>query len=202
VKDFHFLPLNKKIQPLIIYEPDWGYPNFYIKTTGANTQSALATAEKIWKQYNPDREFTYHFLDETFAQMYKTEIRMGWLMLLFAIVAVFISSIGLVGLVTYAAETKTKEIGIRKVMGARVGDMVSMLSKDFLVLAGIGIAVALPVTYYYLHRLLQQYAYHIPLSWLLFAGGAGVLLVLTLLSVGFKAYRAATANPVNAIKTE
>ncbi|MDR3181175.1 MAG: ABC transporter permease, partial [Prevotellaceae bacterium] len=204
VNDFHFLGLKEKIQPLIIYlfDPRYNYPAFYIKTTGTNTQSALSTAEKIWKQYNPDREFTYSFLDETFERIYRTEIRMGWLLMLFAVIAVFISGIGLIGLVTYAAETKTKEIGIRKVLGARVTDMVLMLSKDFLVLSGIGIAVALPVTYYYLHRLLQEYAYHIPLSWLLFAGGIGVLLVLTLLSVGFKAYRAATANPVNAIQTE
>jgi ABC-type antimicrobial peptide transport system permease subunit len=203
MKDFHFMPLNEKIQPLILYDATYyDYSVFYIKTTGANTQSALLAAEKIWRQYNPDREFTYQFLDETFEHTYKTDIRMGQLLALFAIIAVFISGIGLVGQVTYAAETRTKEIGIRKVMGAKVADVVLMLSKDFLVLSGIGIAVALPVTYYYLHRLLQEYAYHIPLSWMLFAGGAGVLLVLTLLSVGFKAFRAATANPVDAIKTE
>ncbi|MDR3180502.1 MAG: ABC transporter permease, partial [Prevotellaceae bacterium] len=203
VKNFHFESLYEKIKPLLIYDhPNTNYSVFYIKTTGTNTQSALSTAEKIWKQYYPDREFTYSFLDETFERLYKTEIRMGWLLMLFAVIAVFISGIGLIGLVTYAAETKTKEIGVRKVLGARVTDMVLMLSKDFLVLSGIGIAVALPVTYYYLHRLLQEYAYHIPLSWLLFAGGIGVLLVLTLLSVGFKAYRAATANPVDAIQTE
>ncbi|MDR0691731.1 MAG: ABC transporter permease [Prevotellaceae bacterium] len=204
VKDFHFLALHEKMQPLIIYlhNPRYSYPVFYIKTTGINTQSALSAAEKVWKQYNPEREFTYDFLDETFEYIYETEIYMGRLLMLFAVIAVFISCIGLFGLVTYMAESKTKEIGVRKVMGAGVTDIISMLSKEFLWLVGVGMVIAIPVTYYYLHQLLQQYAYRISLSWLLFAAGAGVIFLLTLLSVGFKAFRAATANPVDAIKTE
>jgi ABC-type antimicrobial peptide transport system permease subunit len=203
VRDFHAQPLHEPIAPLIIIRNDTKWLSaFFVKTTGTNTQSAIAGVEKIWQQYQPEHAFEYHFLDETFAQRYKTEMRMGWLLVLFTVVAVFISCIGLLGMVTYVAEAKTKEIGVRKVMGASVRGIVRMLLRDFLLLAGIGIVVALPVTYYYLHMLLRAYAYRIPLSWQLFAAGAGVLLLLTALSVGFKAFRSATANPVKAIKCD
>jgi ABC-type antimicrobial peptide transport system permease subunit len=204
IGDFHFRLLNERIAPLLIFylRPNDPFFHYYIKTTANETPDALAAAEALWKQYNPGVEFRYSFLDEHFEALYKKEIRLGQLLSLFSLIAVFISCIGLFGMVTYTAEAKTKEIGIRKVLGADVRSIVAMLSKEFLLLVGIAMVVALPVTVYALHQLLQQYAYRKSLSWLLFAAGGGVLLLLTLLTVGFKAYRAATANPVHAIQTE
>jgi ABC-type antimicrobial peptide transport system permease subunit len=120
----------------------------------------------------------------------------------FALVAIFISCLGLFGLVSYTAEQRTKEIGIRKVMGATVTDIIAMLSKDFLLWVGIALLVAFPAAWYFMTKMLQQYAYRIPLSWWIFALAAVAVVALTVLSVGIQAYRAATANPVEAIKTE
>ncbi|MDR0728674.1 MAG: ABC transporter permease [Prevotellaceae bacterium] len=206
VKDFHCVTLNKQIPPLLLLNilPNSTQQNgaIYVKTTGAGAQSALESIKPLWEQYNPDGEFTGWFLDDIFDKNYSKEIRMGRLLALFALIAVFISCIGLFGLVTYTAESRTKEIGIRKVFGATVGSIIAMLSKEFLWLAGIAMLLAFPIVYFWLHQLLQNYAYHIPLAWWLFAAGAAITLLLTLLSVGFKAFRAATANPVEAIKTE
>jgi ABC-type antimicrobial peptide transport system permease subunit len=202
VKDFNYAPLNEPVMPLLLVRNRWGSHAFYIKTTGAGAQSAIATAERLWKQYNPDYEFTYAFLDDEFDRLYREDLRMGKLLTLFALIAIFISCIGLFGLVAYTAEAKTKEIGIRKVLGASVRGIVAMLSTDFLRLVGIAILLAFPVVYYWLGRLLENYAYHIPLGWWLFAAAALITVALTLLTVGFKAYRAATANPVHAIQSE
>lgn len=204
MKDFHCVQLKERIPPLLLLNilPNntWQNGAIYIKTTGAGVQSALESIKPLWNQYNPEGEFTYRFLDDTFDEIYHTEIRMGRMLTLFALIAVFISCIGLFGLVTYTAESRTKEIGIRKVFGATVGGIIAMLSKEFLWLVGIAMLLAFPVVYFWLHQLLENYAYRIPLAWWLFAAGAVITLLLTLLSVGFKAYRAATANPVEAIK--
>ncbi len=202
MKDFHFEKLNQQIKPLVITHHPKATYHIYIKTAPGGTQSALETAGKLWKQYNPDYDFNYHFLDENFDRFYEESIYMERLLSLFAVIAIFISCIGLFGLVTYTAETRTKEIGIRKVLGADTGTIVLMLSKEFLLLVGIAMFIAFPIVYYYLHSILQNYAYHIPVAWWIFAIGIVITLLLTLLSVSFQAIKAATANPVDAIKTE
>jgi putative ABC transport system permease protein len=120
---------------------------------------------------------------------------------IFAMIAIFISLLGLFGLITYTAETKTKEIGIRKVFGATVAGIVEMLSKEFLILVGIAMLIAFPIAYFWLNRMLQDYAYRIGISWWIFALAAGVTVVLTLLTVGVQALRAAMRDPVRAIQT-
>ena len=202
VRDFHFESLNQPISPMILVCSK-NYQNFfYVKTTGQGTQNALASIEKMWKTYCPDVLFDYSFLDENFERIYRTDIQMGMLLYIFAFIAIVISCLGLLGLVTYTAETKTKEIGIRKVLGASVKDIVTMLSKEFLILVGIAMLIAFPLAYYWLDRLLQDYAYRIEIRWWMFAGAALITIVLTLIAVGWKAIKAAMANPVKAIKSE
>jgi putative ABC transport system permease protein len=202
VKNFHFHLLNEKINPLvIIHHRQWSCDHACIKVLPGGAKSALETAKKIWEQYNPDYDFTYNFLDENFEYHYKTEIYMERLLSLFAIIAILISCLGLFGLIAFIAETKTKEIGIRKVFGASVANMVEMLSKEFLILVGIAVLIAFPIAYYGADRLLQNYAYRISISWWIFALAAVITIVLTLLTVGFQALKAAMANPVKSIQS-
>jgi putative ABC transport system permease protein len=204
VKNFHFDLLNEKINPLVLihhHRRSYCYC-MYIKIFPEGVSSALETVEKIWKQYNPDRDFQYHFLDDDFEYYYQTEIYMERLLSIFAIIAVFISCLGLFGLITYTVENKFKEIGIRKVLGASVGNIVGMLSKEFLILIGIAMLIAFPLAYYWLNKILEDYAYRISIDWWIFILAGIITIILTLLTIGFQAVRAATANPVKAIKAE
>jgi putative ABC transport system permease protein len=141
-------------------------------------------------------------MDESFERLYRSDIRTGRLFMVFSLIAILISCLGLFGLVTCTAEAKTKEIGIRKVLCASVSNIVMMLSKDFLILVGIAMLIAFPLAYYWLDKILQDYAYRISIGWWIFALTGITTIVLTLLTVGWKAIKAATANPVNAIKNE
>ena len=198
VKDFHFSNFRKEIEPMAIRPADLG--KLYVRTAANNASNAIAAVEKLWEQYNPEETFTYSFLDDTFNRMYRTDMQTGRLFGIFSFIAILISCMGLFGLVTYTAETKYKEIGIRKVFGASISDIVTMLSKDFLMLVGIAMLIAFPVAYYWLDNMLQYYAYRISISGWIFAFAALITLVLTLLTVGWQAIRAASANPVNVIK--
>ncbi|MDR0795850.1 MAG: FtsX-like permease family protein, partial [Tannerella sp.] len=171
-------------------------------TRANNAQQAIAAVEKVWKQYNPDHAFSYRFLDDTFNRMYQSEIRTNRLFGTFSIIAILISCLGLFGLVVFSAELKTKEIGIRKVLGASVFEIVKLLTREFLILVGIAIIIAFPLAYYWLENMLQEFAYRISLSWWIFAVAGIITIVLTLLTVGWMAIKAATKNPVEAIKTE
>jgi ABC-type antimicrobial peptide transport system permease subunit len=203
VKDFNFEVLNQAVMPQIIFcskENQQYY--FYVKTTAQGTKSALTSIENLWKQFSPNLLFNYSFLDENYDWLYKTDIRMSTLLYIFAFIAIMISCLGLFGLVTYTAETKTKEIGIRKVLGAKISDIITMLTKEFLILVGIAMLIAFPLAYYWLERMLQDYAYRIEISWWMFALAGIITVVLTLITVGWQALKAATANPVKAIKSE
>ena len=199
VRDFHFASLNQPIAPMILLCTKSNQNFFYVKTTTLGTQSALASIEKIWKTYCPNLLFNYSFLDENFELLYRTDIQVGMLLYVFAFIAIMISCLGLFGLVTFTAETKTKEIGIRKVLGASVGNIVNMLSKEFLVLVGIAMFIAFPIAYYWLDRMLQDYAYRIEIGWWIFVLAGIITIALTLLTVGWQAIKSATANPVKSI---
>ncbi len=202
IKDFNFQNLRAEITPMIISCVSEWEQYLYVKVAPGKAQQAVAAVEKVWKDYNADDDFTYNFLDENFDTMYKSDIRTGKLFNIFAVIAILISCLGLFGLVTYTAETKTKEIGIRKVLGASVAGIVEMLSKEFLILVGIAMLIAFPAAYYLLDKMLQDYAYRIDIGWWMFALAGIITIVLTLLTVGWKAMKAAMANPVKAIKSE
>ena len=199
VKNYHFDNLKTTVQPMVLSLTK--YPFYlYIKATEGGTKNALASVDKLWKTYNPNSEFNYRFMEDDFDRMYQSDMRTGNLLFIFAFIAIFVSCLGLFGLVTFIAETKTKEIGIRKVFGANESNIITMLSKQFIILVAIAMFIAFPLAYYLLDKMLQDYAYRIDMSWWMFALAAMITLSLTLLTVGFQAYRAATSNPVEAIK--
>ncbi len=146
--------------------------------------------------------FNYSFMDEDFNNTYKSEQQTGKIFISFAVLAIFIACLGLLGLVTYAAEQRTKEIGIRKVLGASVGTIVSMLSKDFLKLIVIAAIIAFPVSWWAMHTWLQHFAYRISITWWVFVIAGGLALLIALLTVSFQAIKAGIANPVKSLRTE
>ncbi len=202
VKDFQYQDMHYKIQPLLMqYNKNWrGW--IYIKTTGKDAPRAVAAAEHLWKEYNADHDFDYNFLDSQFDDLYKTDTHLGQLFNCFAMVTILISCLGLFGLVTFTAESKVKEIGVRKVLGADVLDIVTMLSKNFLILVLLAAAIAFPLTWYGLNKYLEGYAYRTDLSWWVFAVAAILTLLIALITVSGQAIKAAIANPVKSLRTE
>lgn len=202
VKDFNFQNMHQKIMPLLMqYDEHWR-GKMYVRTTGKDAARAIAAVEKIWKKYNPDYPFEYGFLDDLFADLYKTDNSVGRLFNCFALVAILTSCLGLFGLVTFTAESRIKEIGVRKVLGAGVPQIVSLLSKDFLVLVLISVCLAFPVALFGLNRFLEGYAYRTPLSWWVFVVAGLTTLLIALITIIFKCVQAAMANPVTSLRSE
>jgi len=170
--------------------------------SGVSLRNALAKIETIFKKYNPGSPFEYKFIDEEYARKFSDEERIGNLATFFAILAIFISCLGLFGLASFVAEQRTKEIGIRKVVGASVFNLWQMLSKDFVGLVMLSCFIAIPIAYYFLHEWLLKYDYRTEISWWIFAVATGGALLITLLTVSFQAIKAAVANPVKSLRTE
>jgi len=202
VANFNFQSLHQPIKPMTIFYSLDDVDFLYVKTIQGRVGEAITAVANIWERYNAAYPFEVCFLDDEFYNMYQSDIRAGKLFTAFAIIAILISCLGLFGLVTYTAESKTKEIGIRKILGASVLSIVVMLTKKFLILVGIAMPIAFPPAYYLLEKMLQDYAYRIDISLWMFAAVGGIILVLTLLTVSRQAIKAATANPADAIKTE
>ncbi|WP_233632663.1 FtsX-like permease family protein [Parapedobacter sp. ISTM3] len=203
VKDFHFKNMKTAIEPCILFiNPNWGWSTLYVKTTGSEAQQAIAAVEKLWKQYNADYDFNYQFMDESFDNMYKSDMRSGKLFNIFAGVAIFLSCLGLFGLVTYAAETRFKEIGIRKTLGASASNIIILISKDFLVLVAISFLVAFPLAWWMMNGWLNSYAYRTDIAWWIFAVSGFVAFAIAAITVCGKSLRAAQQNPIKAIRTE
>lgn len=163
---------------------------------------ALAKVESVFKKYNPASPFTYQFADEEYAKKFGDEERIGKLATFFAVLAIFISCLGLFGLASFIAEQRTKEIGIRKVLGASVGNLWQMLSKDFVVLVIISCLISSPIAFHFMDKWLTNYTYRVEISWLVFVSTGLGALVITLLTVSYQAIRAALMNPVKSLKTE
>lgn len=202
VKDFHFQDMHQKILPLLMQYDKYRRGKMYVRTTGKDAPRALAAAGSVWKKYNADYTFDYTFLDSQFDDLYKTDMHVGQLFNCFAIVTILISCLGLFGLVTFTAESKVKEIGVRKVLGASVPQIVTLLSKSFLVLVLVAAAIAFPVAWYGLNNFLQGYAYRTDLSWWVFALAGIITLLIAMFTVSFQAIKAATANPVKSLRME
>lgn len=201
VEDFHYESLRQQIGPLTfrLGNNKWATA-FRISTT--DIQALVGNIEQEWKAMSTTMPFSYHFLDESFDTMYRTEQRMGNVALAFSILAIIIACLGLFGLTTYMVEQRIKEIGIRKVLGASVTGIVSMLSRDFIRLVLIAIVIAVPLAWWIMNRWLADFAYRIEIQWwmLALAGLAAVLIALT--TVGWQAIRAAWANPVQSLRDE
>jgi ABC-type antimicrobial peptide transport system permease subunit len=187
---------------IFVYQPTWAYTVQCRLSPNVSTQSALAAIKSIFDRYNPGTLFQYHFEDENYATKFQLEMLVGRLAGIFAAFAVFISCLGLFGLAAYVAEQRTKEIGIRKVLGASVPEIFLMLTKDFIVLVIISCVIASPIAFYFLQGWLQQYTYRISISPLVFVGSAIVAIAITAITISFQAIRAALMNPTKSLKAE
>lgn len=202
-KDFHFQSLHTPIRPLITYLRGGSAGDAVIvRIQAGKTSEVIAQMEKVCKKINPEFPFTYSFADEGYASQYRSEQVIGKLSNAFAFLAIFISCLGLFGLATFTAEQKTKEIGIRKVLGASVFSITSLLSVDFVKLILIALVIASPVAWYAMHKWLQDYAYRINISWWIFVVAGVLALVIALFTISFQAIKAAIANPVKSLRTE
>ncbi len=203
VKNFIFNDMYKKPDPYILFCQPHNTSNLFIRISeNANMEDALSKVEKVIKKNNPNYPFEYKFLDEEFNKRFKSEMLISKLSRLFATLTIIISCIGLFGLAAYTAERRTKEIGIRKVLGASVSNMVSLLSKDFLMLVLIAITIAIPIAWYMMSKWLEDYSYRIEIKWWIFALAGASAIVIALLTVSFQAVKAALANPVKSLRTE
>jgi putative ABC transport system permease protein len=193
----------KPVRPSLFYISSDEQNVFIMRMNPAlSAKDALSRIETVFKKYDPASPFKADFVDEQFAKKFGNEKRIGKLAGFFAILAIFISCLGLFGLASFVAEQRTKEIGIRKVLGASVGNVWKMLSKDFIVLVFISCFIAIPIAFYYMTQWLQKYDYRTSVSWWLFVVAAIGALVITLLTVSFQAIKAAIANPVKSLRTE
>jgi putative ABC transport system permease protein len=201
VKNFNFESLHKLVGPLGLFaNRSTGLVSFKVKA--ANIPSVLKAAETRWKEMAPAMPFSYRFLDDSFAEMYKGEQRAGRIALIFSALAIFIACLGLFGLSTFIAEQRTKEIGIRKVLGASVNGIVQLLSKDFIILVAISFVIAAPVAWWAMNKWLEDFAYRITVNWWIFLVAGFCALFIALLTVSFQAVKAALTNPVKNLRTE
>ncbi|WP_205510935.1 ABC transporter permease [Longitalea arenae] len=202
IKDFHYKSLQQPIKPLSM-RMEW--PRFKlisVKISPDNLKRTISAIEKEFKTAIPNRPFSYYFLDEYFNRQYQNEERFGKLFLNFAILAIFISCLGLLGLASYSTMQRTREIGIRKVMGASVSNIINLLSKEFLKLVAISFFIAAPLAWYFMHKWLNDFAYRTSISWWIFAAAGILALLIAVFTISFQAFKAAMSNPVKALRTE
>ena len=202
LKDFNYKSLYDKMEVTVlhIYPPaNW---KVAVKLKSANLQSSIAQVKGVWNQFSPDYPMDFRFMDENFDKMYKSEEKLMTLVWIFTAIAIFVGCLGLFGLSTYAAERRTKEIGIRKVLGASVNGIVFMLSKDFLKLVLIALLIASPIAWYFMNQWLEDFAYRIVINWTVFGLAALAVIIIAIFTVSGQAIRAAVSNPVKAIRSE
>jgi putative ABC transport system permease protein len=202
VKDFHFKSLHQKIEPLVLdMKTDWSM-TAAIRLVPGDFHNALDFMGMQWRLFEPEQPFEYSFLDSSLDRLYRAEERLGRLFSSFTFLAIFVASLGLFSLAGFMAEQRTKEIGVRKVLGATVSSIVGLLSKDFIKLVLAAFIVATPLAYFAMNRWLQDFAYRIDIGWWVFALAGGLALLIALLTVSTQAIKAALANPVEALRYE
>jgi putative ABC transport system permease protein len=201
VRDFHFRSFHELITPLVM-EMGGDASNMIVRTKTGDYSGLLADMKNRWTASGAEAPFAYSFLDQRFKDSIKAEQNIGDILGVFAGLTIFVACLGLFGLATFTAEQRTKEIGIRKVLGADTATIVSLLSKDFLRLVAMAFLVAAPVAWLLMNRWLQDFAYRISIGWWIFALAAGLTLVITLLTISLRAVKAALANPVDSLRSE
>jgi putative ABC transport system permease protein len=203
LKDFHFSSMHQTIEPLIVrLDDNWGWGTILVRTEAGKTKEAISGLEELAKNLNPKFPFTYQFSDEEYTKLYRAEQVVSKLFNYFAFLAIFISCLGLFGLATFAAAQRTREIGIRKVLGASFNNIVAMLSKDFLSLIIISAVIAFPVSWRIMKSWLQDFAYRTNISWWIFVVAGLLALLIAFATVSFQSIKAAIANPVKSLRTE
>ncbi len=202
VKDFNFRSLHQTVEPMALRFEPWSSRYLTLKVQSQNLQSTISQINTLWSSTVPHRPFLYGFLDQSFKEQYVADIRFKTLFTLFSCLAILIACLGLLGLATYSAVQRTKEIGIRKVLGAEATSIVKLLSKDFVRLILIAVVIATPFSWYAMNKWLEVYAYRIAINWWVFIASGVIALVIALLTVSFYAFKAAVQNPVKSLRTE
>lgn len=202
VEDFQYSSAKDQIAPLMLRLSPYSNGTIIIKTNTTETKALLANIKREWESFNTQGSFSYSFLDENYNNLYKAEERNGQLFSVFAILAIIIANIGLLGLVAYTAERRTKEIGVRKVLGASVSGIVFQLIKDFIQLIFIAALVAIPIAWYAMGAWLENFAYRINIEWWVFAAAGIATMLVALFTVSFQAIKAALTNPIKSLRTE
>ncbi|OQP57661.1 hypothetical protein A3860_08495 [Niastella vici] len=202
LKDFNNRSFRHELAPLLITTNNTMYSEAAIKLGTTNISSTLQAVKEIWAQTFPDFVYEYRFLDDKIDSFYKQEEQLAQLYKIFAAIAIFLSCLGLYGLASFMAAQRTKEVGIRKVLGATTGNIVYLFSKEFVLLIAIAFAIATPIAWYYMHQWLQDYVYRTHIGWWLFAAGGLVAIIIALATISFQAIKAALANPIKSLRTE
>lgn len=202
LKDFNFESMKQQVTPLCLVLGQYNSSIVSVKISGSDTREVISYIKSLWKGFSPDQPFRYTFLDESFANMYADVQRTGRIFTSFAILAIIIACLGLFALSAFMAEQRTKEIGIRKVLGASIRSITAMLSKDFLRLILIAIVIASPIAWWAMVKWLEDFAYRISIGWNFFAIAGVAALLIALFTVSFQAIKAAIANPVKSLRTE
>ena len=202
VTDFHFQSLHEEIQPFAYFIAEGTTGRAAVRIRSDGVPATLAYLEQTWETFVPDKPFSYSFLEDDIAALYRAEEQTRTLFGIFSLLAIVIACLGLFGLSAFIAEQRTKEMGIRKVLGASVGGLVLLLSKDFVKLVGLAFVVATPMAYFAMHRWLESFAYRTEISWWIFLVAGLLALAIALLTVGYQAVRAALADPVRSLRYE
>ena len=202
LKDFHDRSFRTGIAPVMMTTYKGWYNSAGIKLSSEHALATVEAIEKTWNRIFPDFVFEYKFLDDKIESFYKEENRLSYLYRIFAAIAIFLSCLGLYGLASFMAVQRIKEVGIRKVLGASVSNVIYLFSKEFIILIAIAFVIASPIAWYFMDDWLRDYPYRINLSWWIFlAGGIGAI-IIALITVSFQAIKAAIANPVRSLRTE
>jgi putative ABC transport system permease protein len=201
VKDFHYNSVKDKIAPLVMVLGN-NNGGLIVKIKTAGVEGLLSTLKNDWNSFSPNGPFSYNFIDDRFAAVYKSEERTGKIFSVFAIISIIIASLGLLGLSAFSIAQRTKEIGVRKVLGANVSQVVVLLAKDFLYMVLVAFIVAVPLTWFAMYKWLQEFAYRINIGWAVFVMAGGIAIAIALITVSFQAIKAAIANPVKSLRTE
>jgi putative ABC transport system permease protein len=202
IKDYNYEGLQKTIRPMFVFlRNDW-HEELLVKLKPGNIKQSIVSIEKTWRQFLPQEPMEWNFLDKDFNEQYQTEQKMGDVFLVFTFIAICIACLGLFGLAAFSAEVRTKEIGIRKVVGASVNQIVALITKDFVKLVAIAFVVSIPITWYGMNKWLENFAYHIDFSFFTVCLAGGMVLAIALLTVGYQSVHAAMGNPVKSLRSE
>jgi ABC-type antimicrobial peptide transport system permease subunit len=201
-KDFNYKSMHDKSGPLVAFnDPNW-FNFFMVRIAPNSTSQAIKELQSTWKQFLPGSPLEYRFLDETFNELYHEDRQASFLIFVFAFIAIIISCLGLFSLAAFTAEQRSREIGIRKVMGATVASIIALVSKDFIKLVCIAIVIATPISFLVMNSWIQNFAYRIDISWWMFVAAGLVALLIAFITVSFQSIKAALANPVKSLRTE
>ncbi len=202
VKDFNFKSFHDPIGPLLIFLDHFQTQNVFVRINGNNTAAIIQGLDKIWKERFPGSPFEYKFLDEDYDALYRTEQRMAGVFTTFSVLAILLACLGLFAVTAYAVVQRTREIGIRKVLGANISSIIFLISKDFLLLVIVAAVIASPIAWYISNKWLQDFAYRINIHWWIFAGAGAACLIVAGITVSIQAFKAAIVNPVKSLKNE